>query len=439
MIHFLSGKPGGGKGLVAMTEIIRELTTGSRVILTDLPVRLHPWLRRVKSKSPWIPGSTDRFQPELGLLGYLQEKYGKTFEAEKRLRVIDDTEAKEFFLHRMQVATAEWIKMPHIRDDKGRVESFSTEIPTHGTLILMDECWRTFPAREWAKTGPGVIYYAAQHRHLGDEVFFICQHTKQVECALRDLAQDFWVTKNHSKLRIGFFRQPSIFTVNVYEKVNALTAMETRMFRIDKRGVGGCYDTAAGTGLVGGNAADLNEKPLGVPFPLLVAGIAVIMLLLWQSPNLMGMAARKVFTKTDRAAATAVTPPKASTLVPAEQSKPVVLDKVEPVIAVTNAVEFEGYTFDGRNLTVMLSDGSMKTVKGGMRRLDNGKWLVDGVEYAPRRVKPVEYVSPVLDLSPPSLPSVERVPPSVSVTIIGQRSEPVSFNQPLRENFFQNR
>ena len=40
MIHFIVGKPGGGKSYYAVLQICHELLHGSRCVVTNLPLRL---------------------------------------------------------------------------------------------------------------------------------------------------------------------------------------------------------------------------------------------------------------------------------------------------------------------------------------------------------------------------------------------------------------
>ena len=43
-IHFISGKPGGGKGLYCMKLILDELVKGRRPVVTNLPIKIQPWV-----------------------------------------------------------------------------------------------------------------------------------------------------------------------------------------------------------------------------------------------------------------------------------------------------------------------------------------------------------------------------------------------------------
>lgn len=278
-VHFICGRPGNGKGLVAMDVIIKELVSSDRCIITNLPVFVEPWCRNIRRF-----GGQREHRPEKGLRHYLLEKYGKDFEVRKRLHVLSDDATGEFYLRR--VVGGEVLEVNAERDDKGRVVSFDTSVALRegGMLYVTDEAWKFFGARDWQQTGKGVQFYGAQHRHLGDDWFIVCQHTKQVDTAFRMIAQDYWVVVNHSKRKLGFLRQPDIFSVSEFAsppEAKAEPPMSRRVFRIDKKGVGGCYDTAGGTGVSGSGGADILEKKRGLNFLwifafLLLGGAGVV-------------------------------------------------------------------------------------------------------------------------------------------------------------------
>ena len=66
-VHFISGKPGGGKSLYAVRLVVDELVHGSRVVITNLPL-------------------------ELGRLNeFLQERFpGKTVDIFQRIVLLED-------------------------------------------------------------------------------------------------------------------------------------------------------------------------------------------------------------------------------------------------------------------------------------------------------------------------------------------------------------
>lgn len=427
MIHFLTGKPGAGKGVVSINEIVRELVNGDRVIVTDFAVKLHPWVRDLSVGGPWGKGQKRKMKPERGLLAYLRQKYGDTFRAEERILVIPETESAEFYLHR-KLKTGEWVKLDATRDNKRRVKSFETTKDFYSTLYITDEVWRTFGARDWQNTSEGIIFYAAQHRKFGDEWFLTAQHTKQIETALRQLAQDFWLVRNHGKMRVGPFRQPSAFSITVYDQAptgsSSVQAMERRMLTLDREGLGGCFDTSGGTGVTGGRSADINEKKRGLPFVLLIAAVIGVGLLLLKSPDLAGAAARKVFGGQASPGAPPPPPP-----VPQTNSAP--LEAIKKLIGdlqstLTNQVStnwLSGYVIQG-DMVRIFTDYGIYRVRNSFEEIGPGRYLVDGLLYHEKKPEPGPSIEGLNDIPiNAALPGHIKDEPAVTVVPFGLRQD----------------
>lgn len=277
-VHFLTGRPGNGKGLYAVKTAIDVLRNTEHPIITNVPFRIQPWIRIYKKKGKTV------WQPEIGLKNYLLKTYGEDFNVERRLFLLDDDQTRNFFLYRVKdgVLTKATPVSEH-----GDVVSFDTSLHLSGGPVVyyIDEAWKFYGARDWKDTGKAVLYYAAQHRHFGDDFWVITQHSKQVDTALRQVAQDFMVVCNHGKRRIGMFKQPSVFVVSTYAEApsGAKTdqPMSREVFKLDKKGIGGCYDTCAGVGIVGSGGADIGQKTKGLPWYLIliflvVAGLTIV-------------------------------------------------------------------------------------------------------------------------------------------------------------------
>lgn len=262
-IKFLSGKLGGGKGVVLSSEvIIDELKHGTRCIITNFAVEVHPWVRRIKG----VLGI--RHIPELGLRSYLVSKFGQDFDCAKRIFVINDDEIKDFYLYR--VIGGRLVKLDCQRDDKGRVESWDTSKceDGDGIVYIIDEAWKFFASRDWQKTEKGLSFYAPQQRKLSDDLWICCQSVKQVDVMLVRMAQEFWHVINRGKMRAFMFRQPDIFDVRIYDRPPdqaSASPMHTKILTLDKKGLGSTFNTAAGVGLKGGGA-DIGERKKGLPW-----------------------------------------------------------------------------------------------------------------------------------------------------------------------------
>lgn len=281
MIHCLYGKLGAGKGLVSMDILEREIVSGYRDIVTNLPLRL----------TPWVNGAGE---PQLGLLAYLKGKYGETFDAEHRIKVIEeDDEQQLMFLWRRHPETNEWFQLKKI-EKSGVCVGFSAEevkdIKCRPVLVINDEAWKHFPVKAFGRESsvsvqPVVEFYGRQQRKLSDEWWLVTQHHDDLHHVFARIAQDHTVVRNHGMERLGIFRQPQVFRTQQYTqqpKGAARPRCET-MFRLDRKGLAQCYDTSAGVGISGGFAADRKRKDrgvniiwLGVAILLLVVGLALV-------------------------------------------------------------------------------------------------------------------------------------------------------------------
>jgi len=277
-IHFITGKPGGGKGFEALRRIIEELRFGERVIITNFAIRIPPWVRSVGGYNK------RKLKPEMGLKAYLWQEYGQDYDCDKRIHYLTEKQTREFYLYRTNEA-GNFYELEHTRDDKGNVVSFTTTtIGGRSTLYCIDEAWKDFGSRDWQNTGKGVLFYNAQHRKFGDTVLLCTQNTKQVETALRQVAQDFSVVTNMAKRKMGLFRQASIFIVTTYaEPPTGIQSepLSRELHRLDKSGLGSCFDTAAGIGVGGGSAADIFERVKGYPWWLVPALFLAIIAILY--------------------------------------------------------------------------------------------------------------------------------------------------------------
>src|SRR5437899_2685182 len=128
-IHFITGKPGGGKGLFAMQKIYDELVNGQRPIVSNLAVMLNPWIFNA--------------QAQLGLRQYLLNKHGNTFDVDQRMWILSDEQMAEFYRYRLGPAGAR-VELDVERDAKGKPVSFDTApaIKNGGCLYVVDEAWK---------------------------------------------------------------------------------------------------------------------------------------------------------------------------------------------------------------------------------------------------------------------------------------------------------
>jgi Zonular occludens toxin (Zot) len=422
-ISFITGKPGGGKGLLSMQQIVDELVQGKRHVICNTPVRI----------KPWIFGDG---KPMIGLQYYLVKKYGKDYDCEKRVHILDDDQIAAFFLWRvvdgkLVKAEAETTKN---KDGDEKVLGFDTTLASHsgGVLYVVDEAWKFYSSRSWQKTGEGALFYSAQHRHFGDDVFIVTQHTKQIDPAIQRVAQDFWVVKNHSKMSIGIFRQPDIFSVAIYDQAPTGAQMEPmtrKVFTLDKKGLAQTYDTSSGVGLTGRFAADVGGRKKGLPWWGIIVVIIGIGLVLWYvllgAGKLVGHAFGKAPEKVKPVLEQKVTDEKQrfDSQYKRQPDEPLSLGS-RPAGHVhdeeTNEVFCFGYSQTGHHIQVFLSDGRVAdSLDGDVQMCSKHKVTVFGETFKVSASYPTGYVPNEQDVYP--LP-VYNPPPvnQAEVTVIGQ-------------------
>lgn len=370
-IRFISGKPGGGKTLYAVTLVIEELKRTRRFVVTNLPIKL----------------------PELA--AYLQGKYGDDFNCRWRVVFLQQEQVGEFWRYcGYQPRLSEEKVLRHQRGGKeetARLLDFSPRLglpeiylppgvdavpgvgfkPGKGVLYVIDEVHEFFNARKWASTGDEALHYLSQHRHLGDDVICITQSIGNVDKQFRSVAQDFTYLRNHSKesLKIlgGLFRSPRMFQRDTFLEpyTGSQTSFEHRWFKLDLA-VAGCYDTAAGVG-VSGSGADTGEKRRGLPPWMLILPLIG----LWYLLSHIDVWAAGAFAKRDKAAVQKAAAARQGSAPPAVTRALTVATNVTPADRVsTNLVStrsqekvkppevwLTGLVLFGDRVSVCLSDG----------------------------------------------------------------------------------
>lgn len=265
MITFTSGMPGDGKSYFIMTEIERELVEGSRIVVTNVELNIE------------------------NVAQSLHEKFGRTFDLHSRYVLLTPDQTKTFWLYR---GTHELTLKPD-----GRCDFMSLDRSQPGVCYVIDELHEHFNARAWAKTGADALTYASQHRKLGDSVFFISQRAKQVDSQLRALAGAYVYMRNlaNRTLKVGpfVFRFGRTLIAKAYPDEwnkggTEPVVMWTKSMKVDPKGYGAWYDTAAGVGVKGAAADTLSRPARGLPWQFGLVGLVLVAFLVWFVPKLLG-------------------------------------------------------------------------------------------------------------------------------------------------------
>ena len=410
MISYLYGLPGAGKGAVSMAKIIECLRTESCPIVTNLPVKLQPWVRREVTRAGV------KYVPQIGLISYLLQQFGKTFDVEKRLLILDDDQAKEFFRYRGPNREP----LPAKRDVKGKLVEYETSgaFASGPVFYLIDEAWKFWNSRNWQETGFAVQFYVAQHRHFGDTVWIVSQHPKQVETIIRQVVQDYHEVTNFGNRMLSLFRMPDKVVVNVYPEMPTSTTpcmQPGKPFSLDKKGVCQCYDTSAGVGLGGGGGADGNTKKKGLPFWVLIVLVLLVIAALSQVPRVIGY-----FTSSALAKVTGASVPSAHVVTnapPKDQTfaAPAAAAQISKEITPSSPDLYcRGYSRVGPDIWAFMSDGrKFSYLRRDFVAIVDGDFLVlpDG-----RRIWVKQESAPPRSLDSAPIHEVNPKVPSVGTT-----------------------
>ncbi|WP_174834715.1 zonular occludens toxin domain-containing protein [Staphylococcus aureus] len=266
-IHFISGKPGGGKTLYAVKLIVDELAYGRRPVYTNVSLKLGELNEYMQKEHPKLYEALhEKYLLDDDITGWRGSVLG-------RVRLLNEEETAIFYSIRpgnpiIEHGDSVWRngKKPqygHIKDS--------------GVFYVIDEVHNYFNARAWAETGRDVLFYLSQHRKLGDTVICVTQAVANVDKQFRSVTQDFTVVRNLKKETFGVFAMPGVFMRKTYGSVpNELsTPMESGTFKLDVKGLASVYDTAAGVG-IHGRGADSGEKRRGIHWAYAAAAVVLV-------------------------------------------------------------------------------------------------------------------------------------------------------------------
>lgn len=200
MIELLSGRPGGGKSLYAMRRIVEYLSMyPRRQVVTNLEINEDALL------SDGIDTERIVF---LRPIGETDDATLRHYTGRKGLDAL-----RYFFL----VRHSEFVALLWGKDEEIDWSPIYESRPDYeGTLYVIDEVHKLYPARGFRDFDQRIATYFAEHRHLGDDVLLICQFPRQVDSQVRNLVQNHIVCDNLENRRIGVFRGDRRFRVKTY-------------------------------------------------------------------------------------------------------------------------------------------------------------------------------------------------------------------------------
>lgn len=271
-IHAITGKPGGGKSLEAMrllVEVLRD-DLGCQIV-TNLPIKVE------------------------ALNAFVQKRYPtETLNVVGRITLLEESAVHEFWRHRGNVLDDAGcvVQEAVVAESQGVETRYTT---THAVVYFLDEFHLFFNAREWAKTGKSALWYASQHRKLGDDVYWVTQYLDNVDKQFRVLTQDYTFCRNWgAEMWWGWIRGPAKFQVRTTlepptNKAGVFVGGSVGGWSVrglDKE-LADCYDTLAGQGVRG--AVKPAKKKKGVPaLPAFGLALVAIVVAVVSFPLLVG-------------------------------------------------------------------------------------------------------------------------------------------------------
>lgn len=290
-VTFLTGKPGGGKSLRAISVLLDCLLDDSdrRKIVTNLNINLdqiQAWC--------WDQGLDIKVEERV----YLMDDAYYSYPDSVRFTKLDWL--RKFYLNRGDCSYLEWPPDTDLEDYfKPLYLNKETGEPTGrlGCLYIIDETRKLYPSSNNKLVDARIYDYLSLHRHFGDDVYFICQFTAQITSQVRGNAQFFEVMRNRGKEQFGKFAGPKTFVRYVYSDEKCTQGQHDKRveFRLDLDRAR-CYNTS-----VFGGDADKGQSAKGIPYFMIYVLIALACVGIWfvlgKGPDLVLGATNKAVEK----------------------------------------------------------------------------------------------------------------------------------------------
>lgn len=241
----ITGKPGGGKSYLSVLKILNEIENGSRPIVTNVPLNLD------------------------AIVLYFSNK-GKDIDVYSRITVLPHGDFENFWRYRGNGFIALDITPKEFSDG---IRPDWSKYPDGGVLYVLDEVHEYLNSRQWASTGPVLLFYIMKHRHLGDDIFWITQAVMNVDKQWRSATQEYIYCRNWAKESFRGFVKGTGFGAFTYLEpfTGAQQVQSEEKYKLDLS-VASCYCTS-----IAGKAADTAFKLSGLNVKWLYIGLFAAM------------------------------------------------------------------------------------------------------------------------------------------------------------------
>lgn len=266
----VGGKPRAGKTKRVVIWLVEKLRTDHRPIVTNMALKM----------DPWVDG---KGRPHKGLLRTLQDKYGETFDAERRVYVLKHSEVARFYAIRPEVPKDE--SEPREIKTVPRSDMWKFDSNKYSNCCYaIDEAEVYFPsaAVDSARAShedPELLQWAKQAGRGGDDALFISQNLTWISIKLRKTCQECWWMVNHAHIPFSIFRRPDHITEETYMNCPPNPGeqyLRKAKLAYHREEIEGCYNTAEGVGVTGNSAADIGQRAKGLHWAFVPGGIVVL-------------------------------------------------------------------------------------------------------------------------------------------------------------------
>lgn len=359
-ISIIYGPGGSGKSMWQMHVIVRELRDSKRNIVTNMALNV----------------------PEFN--EYLEQRYPReSLDLLARLRILTRDETLEF-----------WKLRGPVRYTGPGEYDYTTDAGGNGVAFVIDEAGAAgFNAIGWAQRtsratrGEEFSWYLDQQRKFSDNVYMSTNGRMPHGIAkpVRDKAHDFTRLKNGALSSYGLFRGvPKFYRYHYAVEPDKHTEpYQQGTFALDFAGLGRCYRTQDGIGIIG-NGADKGTRAKGLPIWVMVPAVMGLGLLCVAIPWFGGRGVsrwisgdtkakvEKITAGTPLSVAKPVMPASIATAlypgknIPPGQPGPVSLVERPPVgLEPASKLYVVGWAMRGNRVNVLMSDGTLITEAGG--------------------------------------------------------------------------
>jgi len=267
------GKPRAGKTKRLVIWVEEQLRAHKRPIVTNMALKLQPWV-------------DGKGKAHKGLIRTLMDKYGETFDAERRIYLLKHEEVPRFYGIRPIIPEDSWepVKIEEVpRSDMWKIDT--NKYP--GVCYVIDEAEVYFPsaavdAQRANHENPELLQWAKQAGRAGDDAIFLSQNLTWISIKLRKTCQECWWMVNHAHIPFSIFRRPDHITEETYMNCPPTPGevyLRKTKLAYNREEIEGCYNTAEGVGVTGNSAADIGQRAKGLHWSFIPAGVIAIALL----------------------------------------------------------------------------------------------------------------------------------------------------------------